>query len=581
MKKIYFLLLPLLISSVSFGQLVINEIDTDTPGTDIAEFIELKWTPNTSLDGYIVLLFNGSNDLSYATFDLTGKTTDANGFFILANTPLISGSDIDLGASNILQNGADAVAIYQDLATNFPNGTTTTTANLIDALVYGTGDADDAELLTGLGETIQYDESANSASATESIQRKMDGTYETKTPTFRASNDSAVCDLSLTTVTATCDASTTGTDNYTATIGFTGGGTSTYTIGSTSGTVGGDDPSTVASGTIIVTGVSEGTDITVTVADGALCDLSSTVTSPNCDPSTPLPLFENFDYGTTPGDLTAVSGGNWAVHSGTGAVVYTNTSLSMAGYSSSGIGGSVIVDGALGEDVNRTFTEQTTGTVYFSALVNISAATTGNYFFHLKDATTGFRARVAAKDDGAGNILFGIATSTTTYVYGTTPFNLNTTYLVVASYNITSGVSNLYVLTAPVATEPATPEATDTGTSGTAISSIALRQSGGIPTANVDGINVATSWASVLSTNEFNASTGFKIYPNPTSVGYVNITSNNTESMSVEVFDVLGKQVMNQTVSNTRLNVSSLKSGIYIIKISQDNTVITKKLVIK
>lgn len=580
MKKIYFLLLTLSISSLSFGQLVINEIDADTPGTDTAEFIELKWTPNTSLNGFIVVLFNGSNDLSYATFDLTGKTTDANGFFILANTPLISGSDIDIGASNILQNGADAVAIYQASAASFPNDTAVTMTGLIDALVYDTSDTDDAELLSGLGETVQYDENANSASATESIQRKTDGTYETKTPTFRASNDSAVCDLSLSTVTATCDALTTGTDTYNVTIDFTGGGASTFTINSTSGTVGGDDPSGVATGTITITGVSEGTDITVTVGDGALCDLSTPVTSPNCDPSTPLPLFENFDYGTTPGDLTGVSGGNWTVHSGTGAVAYTNTSLSMAGYSSSGIGGSVIVNGALGEDVNRSFTEQTTGTVYFSALVNISAATTGNYFLHLKDTSTGFRGRVAAKDDGSGNILFGIASSTTTYVYGTTPFNLNTTYLVVASYNIDSGVSNLFVLTAPVATEPATPEATDTGTSGTAISAVALRQSGGIPTAIVDGINVATSWASVLSTNEFNASTGFKVYPNPTSLGYINISSNNTDSMSVKVFDVLGKQVLNQTVNNNRLNLSTLNSGIYIMKISQNNATVTKKLVI-
>ena len=46
MKKIYVLLLTLTISTLSFGQ-VINEVDADTPGTDAAEFIELKHTPNT------------------------------------------------------------------------------------------------------------------------------------------------------------------------------------------------------------------------------------------------------------------------------------------------------------------------------------------------------------------------------------------------------------------------------------------------------------------------------------------------------------------------------------------------------
>ena len=83
-----------------------------------------------------------------------------------------------------------------------------------------------------------------------------------------------------------------------------------------------------------------------------------------------------------------------------------------------------------------------------------------------------------------------------------------------------------------------------------------------------------------LSLSEFDT-TSFGLYPNPTSLGYVNITSNNTVEMSVAVFDVLGKQVLNQTVSNNQLNVATLKSGIYIVKISQDNATITKKLVIK
>ncbi|MGJ8591876.1 MAG: T9SS type A sorting domain-containing protein [Aquaticitalea sp.] len=73
----------------------------------------------------------------------------------------------------------------------------------------------------------------------------------------------------------------------------------------------------------------------------------------------------------------------------------------------------------------------------------------------------------------------------------------------------------------------------------------------------------------------------FNVYPNPTSLGYVNITSNNTSAMTVSVFDVLGKSVLNQTISNDRLNVSTLKTGIYIVKISQDNATVTKKLVIR
>ncbi|VAV83791.1 Alkaline phosphatase [hydrothermal vent metagenome] len=84
----------------------------------------------------------------------------------------------------------------------------------------------------------------------------------------------------------------------------------------------------------------------------------------------------------------------------------------------------------------------------------------------------------------------------------------------------------------------------------------------------------------VLSTNNFETN-NFKLYPNPTSKGFVNISSNNSAAMKVTVFDVLGKQVINQMISNKRLDVSSLNTGVYIMRVTQDNTFITKKLVIR
>jgi len=124
---------------------IINEVDADTPGTDTAEFVELfdGGAGNTALDGLVVVFFNGSTDLSYAAFDLDGFATDANGYFTLGNAP---GSDL-VFAGNLLQNGADAVALYAGDASSFPANTPVTTTNLQDAIVYGTDDADDAGLL--------------------------------------------------------------------------------------------------------------------------------------------------------------------------------------------------------------------------------------------------------------------------------------------------------------------------------------------------------------------------------------------------------------------------------------------------
>ncbi len=133
--------------TVEDAVVLINEIDADTEGSDILEFVELfdGGTGNTVLDGYILVFYNGSNDQSYATYDLSGFTTNSNGYFVVGNADVPNVSITFSG--NGLQNGADAVALYKTDAASFPNGTTITTDNLIDAVVYDTNDNDDAELL--------------------------------------------------------------------------------------------------------------------------------------------------------------------------------------------------------------------------------------------------------------------------------------------------------------------------------------------------------------------------------------------------------------------------------------------------
>ncbi|PWI30753.1 hypothetical protein DI383_04710 [Flavobacteriaceae bacterium LYZ1037] len=73
----------------------------------------------------------------------------------------------------------------------------------------------------------------------------------------------------------------------------------------------------------------------------------------------------------------------------------------------------------------------------------------------------------------------------------------------------------------------------------------------------------------------------FVIYPNPTSTGFVNISSKTNDTIQVAVFDILGKQVLKNTINNNRLNVSTLTAGVYIMNISQNGNSITKKLVVR
>ena len=178
----------------AFGQIVINELDTDTPGTDEKEFIELKSAvPNFALDPYVMVFYNGdavsSTGLkSYYAVDLDGFTTDANGLFIMGNM-LVSPVPSLINSNSTLQNGPDAVAIYLGSASNFPYLSTATAANLVDALAYGTAAVQPTELMALLNITAYTNENGNALGTTQSIQRKNDGTYEVKLPTPGANND--------------------------------------------------------------------------------------------------------------------------------------------------------------------------------------------------------------------------------------------------------------------------------------------------------------------------------------------------------------------------------------------------------
>ncbi|NBL65717.1 T9SS type A sorting domain-containing protein [Flavobacterium sp. NST-5] len=196
MIKNYFFILFFFVFSPSFSQIiVINELDCDTPSIDTQEFVELKSaTPNFSLNGYVLVFFNGNaesvstGNRSYLTVSLDGITTDANGIAVIGSNG-VSPVPNRIFGDNLIQNGPDAVAVYLGTYLDFPDGTLATTTNLIHALAYGTSDPDATQLMNLLGVTTQWDESVNGQVTTQSIQRKNDGTYETKTPTPGAPND--------------------------------------------------------------------------------------------------------------------------------------------------------------------------------------------------------------------------------------------------------------------------------------------------------------------------------------------------------------------------------------------------------
>lgn len=74
---------------------------------------------------------------------------------------------------------------------------------------------------------------------------------------------------------------------------------------------------------------------------------------------------------------------------------------------------------------------------------------------------------------------------------------------------------------------------------------------------------------------------GLSIYPNPVTKGTLYISSDSSEAKSVTVFDVLGKLVLNTKTVNNAVNVADLKSGVYIVKVTEEGKTDTKKLIIE
>jgi len=202
-KKILTLIFLLLAISI-YSQIVINEIDADTPGTDQLEFVELKSaTPNFSLDGYVLVFYNETNTSCYYAFDLDGYTTDINGIAHFGNS-LVSPTPIGLFPNNKIQNGPDIVAIYLGNESDFQfavqPGTIATTTNLIDALAYNNTTSVPTNLMSILGVTVCSNENANGLKDSHSIQRKNDGTYEVKLPTPGLNNDGSGIPINYITV---------------------------------------------------------------------------------------------------------------------------------------------------------------------------------------------------------------------------------------------------------------------------------------------------------------------------------------------------------------------------------------------
>ena len=175
-------------------QFIINEVDSDNPSVDTLEFVEIKSTqPFTSLDGHVLVFYNGATDGNtalkvYYAISLDGLSTDINGLVVVGNSG-VSPTPARIIPNNTIQNGPDVVAIYQGDIEDFYQYAPIITAGFIHGVGHNNAATQPTVLMNALGVTSFGNENQLSNRELHSIQRANDGTYYAGTPTPGRLND--------------------------------------------------------------------------------------------------------------------------------------------------------------------------------------------------------------------------------------------------------------------------------------------------------------------------------------------------------------------------------------------------------
>ncbi len=290
-----------------------------------------------------------------------------------------------------------------------------------------------------------------------------------------------------------------------------------------------------------------------------------------------LLLNEDFDYPdatvlTTTASADPTTG--WLAHSGNGTanIDVTVPGLTFNGYVGSGKGGAARLDNN-GEDINKTFTSQSSGTVYSAFMLQTQSSNSAGYFFMLSPSpvSTTFYSRVWVNATGDG---IGISGSSAPASYiSITPA---TTVLVVVKHDFNTHVSSLFVLNTFSTTEPATPSQTFTETA-TSIGGVALRQYNAAQRQIVDGIRVTTSWSDLpvtfSGTGVWSETARWNTASVPATTDKVVINGNATINSNITINDLTINSGKSVTVNPTKqLTISSSMVNNGTLNLNSDET---------
>lgn len=375
--------------------------------------------------------------------------------------------------------------------------------------------------------------------------------------------------------------------NFTVSGNDGSGGSDSSGDGYISYSIDGGSSTNIFSGeSIEIIGLTNGThSLQVELVDNSGSSLSPAVTSSvnftYNDIIQSLPFYDGFDYtvdeglNEQPSWTNNFSGDNITINSG--SLSYPNLVSST---------GNSITFSSSGADPTVDITGINSGKIYASYIMNIpdaSSMSANEYMTVLRNEDGNYSARLWVQTDAGGNLEFSVGQTTPV---GFTDLDIaqNTSVLVVFNYNFADHSMNAWINPTLGSGEP-TPSFTDTAsTNATNIRQFMVRQDSGMPTTIIDEVRLGTTWESVtpntLSLENSNYSK-FNLFPNPSSTGFVTIKSNQIGAVQAQVFDLLGKEVINTTVNNERMDVSNLNAGVYVVKLTQNKNTTTKKLIVQ
>ncbi|WP_104735394.1 T9SS type A sorting domain-containing protein [Hanstruepera ponticola] len=575
MKKLYFLLFTL-ISFAAFSQttVFINELHYDNAGGDVDEAVEIAGPAGTDLTGWTIEAYNGSNGALYDTFNLSGTIADQQAGYGTLNF---------LTAS--LQNGSpDAIALVDDGGTviqflSYEGELTATdgTANGMTSTDIGVAETSSTPIghslqLTGTGDTYEEFTWAPAQANTYGAVNTGQTFTAANTPSISITSptDGAFFPPGTTMVTLSINVQNFVVDELPGN-GGTGDGHIHWTIDSGSGDVA--QPMKYDTDDEIIAVTNGGSYfITMNLVDNSHqpIGVSTTVIF---DVLAPTPVANIAALRT---EIETNGTGGYYELQNTPTVTFVRDASNR----------------------NQKYIQDDSAAI----LIDDSAGTITNSF-SIGDGMSG----LVGQSSSFGGVLQFVPTVNPAVVAGSTitpqvvtiatllndwePYesqivqindafftDAGSTFVEDQDYliNDTSslqGGSSMTFRTAFDATE--VDYIGETIPAGNNNMIVIVSEFGATPQVTARSLNELTLTVDNFETSEFN------VYPNPVTSGYVNITSSNSNDMSVAIYDVLGKRVVNTNVINNRVNVSSLNTGIYILQISQNGKSITKKLVVK